>query len=167
MWSRPVARSLRLDVERSSGLQPDLVTFGTRRITGSHDATRCSDRGGPHLRNTQEPQVCTTGMFLGPFRPLDQARPGRHPSRIQSEIRRNHVACIARTPASARTRWQVCPRRTRAQGRLHREAGKQAERFLASTSVIAFRLLRITTGVWCRVTDGASNQQLVDAGATG
>ncbi len=43
------------------------------------------------------------------------------------------------------------------------EAGNRAERFIASTSVPAFWLRRIATGVLCRVTDVAANHFLVDA----
>jgi len=46
-------------------------------------------------------------------------------------------------------------------------AGKRVKRFLASTSVHACWLPRITTSALCRVTDVASKLLVVDAGATG
>ena len=50
--------------------------------------------------------------------------------------------------------------RARAQGRPHRAAGNQPERFIASTSVHAFWSRRVTTSASSRVTSVVTNQRL-------
>jgi hypothetical protein len=51
----------------------------------------------------------------------------------------------------------------KAGARRRTNAGKRAQRFIASTTVDAFRLQRINDDVLSRVTDVASSQQIVDA----